>query len=64
MAMSGSTGQSFNSASLGYSAPVQIRRNPLGISTPAILNNIGVPLLVAGGLMVVGLALLTKYRRK
>ena len=64
MAMSGSTGQSFSNLNLGYSAPVQIQRNPLGISTPAILNNIGVPLLVAGGLMVVGLALLTKYRRK
>lgn len=61
MAMSGISGQTFG---LGYSSPVQIQRNPLGISTPAILNNIGVPLLVAGGLIVFGLVLTRKYRRK
>jgi len=63
MAMSGVHGQTFNT-NLGYSAPVQIRRNPLGLSTPAILNNVGVPLLVAGGLLVLGLTLLTYRKRR
>jgi hypothetical protein len=63
MAMSGVHGQAFN-ANLGYSAPVQIRRNPLGLSTPAILNNVGVPLLVAGGVLLLGLTLLTYGKRR
>ena len=50
MAMSGISGQTFG---LGYSSPVQIQRNPMGISTPAILNNVGIPLLVAGGAMLI-----------
>lgn len=61
MAMSGISGQTFG---LGYSSPVQIQRNPMGISTPAILNNVGIPLLVAGGAMLIGLAMTSKYRRR
>lgn len=62
MAMSGVHGQAFN-ANLGYSAPVHIQRNPLGLSTPAVLNNVGVPVLVAGGLLVLGLALMQYSKR-
>lgn len=61
MAMSGAHGQTFNS--LGYSSPVHIQRNPLGISLPAILNNVGTPVLVGGGLLLLGLTALYISRR-
>ena len=52
MAMSGVEGQVFNSSSMGYVAPISSPKNPLGISAAGVFNNLSIPLMVGGGLLL------------
>jgi len=52
MAMSGVEGQVFNSSNMGYVAPISSPKNPLGISAAGVFNNLSIPLMVGGGLLL------------